>query len=118
MPVKRLKEAVRRNIKRFPGDFLFELTEEEHYSLRSQIATLKRGQHSKYVPFAFTEQGVAMLSGILNSDRAICVNIAIMRAFVQLRQFLESNKELAKKIEELEKAVAGGTASTEKAHGM
>ena len=105
--VKRLKEAVRRNIKRFPDDFLFELTEVEHLSLRSQIATLKRGEHSKYVPFAFTEQGVAMLSGILNSDRAIWVNIAIMRAFVQFRRFMESNKELARKMEELEKVVAG-----------
>jgi hypothetical protein len=74
--------------------------------LRSQIVTLKRGGHSKYLPFAFTEQGVAMLSGILNSDRAIQVNIAIMRAFVQLRRFLESNKELAISMEELEKAVA------------
>ena len=105
--VKRLKEAVRRNIKRFPPDFLYELSESEHQPLRSQIATLKRGEHSKYLPFAFTEQGVAMLSGILNSDRAIQVNIAIMRAFVQLRRFLESNKELAIKMEELEKAVAG-----------
>ncbi len=82
-------------------------TEEEYLALRSQIATLKRGEHSKYVPFAFTEQGVAMLSGILNSDRAICVNIAIMRAFVQFRRFMESNKELARKMEELEKVVAG-----------
>jgi hypothetical protein len=105
--VRRLKEAVRRNIKRFPQDFLFELSRDEHQSLRSQFATLKRGQHSKYSPFAFTEQGVAMLSGILNSDRAIQVNIAIMRAFVQVRSFLESDKALSRKIEELEKAVSG-----------
>ena len=105
--VKRLKEAVRRNIKRFPADFLFELSLEDYRSLRSQIATLKRGQHSKYRAFAFTEQGVAMLSGILNSDRAIQVNVAIMRAFVQLRRFLESNKELSRQIEALEKAVSG-----------
>jgi hypothetical protein len=72
--VKRLKEAVRRNRKRFPGDFLFELTKEEYMSLRSQNATLKRGQHSKFLPFAFTEQGVAMLSSILNSKQAIQVN--------------------------------------------
>jgi hypothetical protein len=105
--VKRLKEAVRRNIKRFPSDFLFELTEEEQISLRSQFASLKRGEHSKYRSFVFTEQGVAMLSGIINSDRAIHVNIAIMRAFVQLRKFVESNKDLSRKIEELEKAVSG-----------
>jgi hypothetical protein len=103
--VKRLKESVRRNIKRFPNDFVFELTKEEHQSLRSQFASLKRGKHSKYHSFAFTEQGVAMLSGVLNSDRAIAVNIAIMRAFVQLRQFMESNKELSMKIADLEQAV-------------
>jgi hypothetical protein len=88
-----LKEAVRRNIKRFPPDFLYELSEEEHQPLRSQIASLKRGEHSKYLPFAFTEQTVAMLSGILYSDRAIQVNIAIMRAFVQRKRFLESSKD-------------------------
>ena len=104
---KVLKQSVRRNMERFPEDFMFILSKEEFGSLRSQIVTLKRGEHSKYLPFAFTEQGVAMLSGILNSDRAIQVNIAIMRAFVQLRRFLESNKELAIKMEELEKAVAG-----------
>ena len=99
---KRLKAAVRRNIKRFPGDFMFELTKEEYYSLRTQNASLKRGEHIKYMPYAFTEQGVAMLSGILNSERAINVNIAIMRAFVQMRRLLESHKDLAMKIEELE----------------
>ena len=72
---KVLKQAVRRNIKRFPDDFMFELTEEENSALRSQFVTLKRGQHSKYLPFAFTEQGVAMLSSVLNSERAIEVNI-------------------------------------------
>jgi hypothetical protein len=72
---KVLKQAVRRNIKRFPKDFMFELTKQENQSLRSQNVTLKRGQHSKYLPFAFTEQGVAMLSSVLNSDRAIQVNI-------------------------------------------
>lgn len=105
--VKRLKEAVRRNLKRFPQDFLFHLMPEEYSSLRTQFATLKRGQHSKYLPFAFTEQGVAMLSSVLNSDRAIQVNISIMRAFVQLRQFLETNRELALKLEELERTVSG-----------
>ena len=97
-----LKQAVRRNIKRFPEDFMFELTEDENRALRSQNVTLKRGQHSKYLPFAFTEQGMAMLSSVLNSDRAIEVNIAIMRAFVQLRQMIVSNKQLARKLKELE----------------
>ena len=98
-----LKQAVRRNIKRFPVDFMFELTTDEYRSLRSHFVTLKRGQHSKYPPFAFTEQGVAMLSGILNSDRAIQVNIAIMRTFVQIRTIMQTNKQLANKIEKLEK---------------
>jgi hypothetical protein len=99
---KRLKAAVRRNIKRFPDDFMFELTKGEYHSLRTHFASLKRGGHIKYMPYAFTEQGVAMLSGILNSECAINVNIAIMRAFVQMRRMLETHKELAKKIEELE----------------
>ena len=105
VPTKVLKQAVRRNITRFPIDFMFELTENEADSLRSQIVTLKRGQHLKYLPFVFTEQGVAMLSSVLNSDNAIQVNIAIMRAFVQLRRFLESHRELALKIEELQRTV-------------
>ena len=107
VPTKALKQAVRRNIERFPEDFMFILSKDEFDSLRSQIVTLKRGEHAKYLSFAFTEQGVAMLSGILGSRQAISVNIAIMRAFVQLRRFLESNKELARKMEELEKAVTG-----------
>jgi len=104
---KVLKQAVRRNIKRFPDDFMFELTKEEKQSLRSQNVTLKRGQHSKYLPFAFTEQGVAMLSSVLNSDRAIDVNIAIMRAFVQLRRLMASHDELANKLAELERHLRG-----------
>ena len=100
---KALKQAVRRNIKRFPEDFMFELTKEEHESLRSQIVTLKRGQHSKYLPFAFTEQGIAMLSGVLTSDRAISVNLEIMRAFIHLRTMAFNVNKLAIKIEELEK---------------
>ncbi len=99
---KVLKQAVRRNIKRFPSDFMFELTKEENLSLRSQNVTLKRGQHSKYLPFVFTEQGVAMLSSILNSEWAIEVNIAIMRAFVQLRRMISSHDKLARKLAELE----------------
>lgn len=100
---KQLKRAVRRNIDRFPLDFMFPLTKDEYNSLRSQIGTLKRGEHSKYLPYAFTEQGVAMLSSILNSERAIKVNIAIMRAFVKMRKILESNESLAKKLKQLEK---------------
>ena len=100
---KVLKQAVRRNNKRFPEDFMFELTKHENQSLRSQNVTLKRGQHSKYLPFVFTEQGVAMLSSVLNSDRAIQVNILIMRAFVRLREMLASHKDLERKFEALEK---------------
>ena len=100
---RRLKEQVRRNSKRFPGDFMFALTWEETESLRSQIATLKRGGHIKYLPFAFTEQGVAMLSSVLNSDRAIEVNIQIMRVFTKLREMMATHKDLARKIEDLER---------------
>ena len=99
-----LKQAVRRNINRFPEDFMFELTEEEWTTLRSQIVTLKtgRGQHSKYLPFAFTEQGVAMLSSVLNNERAIEINIAIMRSFVSLRKFALTYEELTKRVTEIE----------------
>jgi len=100
---KQLKRAVRRNIRRFPPDFMFELTREEYNSLRSQIGTIKRGEHSKYLPMAFTEQGVAMLSSVLNSRRAIEVNILIMRAFVRLRQMVVAHKDLLQKIEEMER---------------
>jgi KaiC/GvpD/RAD55 family RecA-like ATPase len=102
---KRMNEAVRRNAARFPEDFMFQLSREEADSLRSQIATLKtgRGQHRKFLPNAFTEQGVAMISGILQSPRAVKVNIAIMRAFVRMRRMLVSHEELARKIDTLEK---------------
>ncbi|MDD5452556.1 MAG: ORF6N domain-containing protein [Desulfovibrionales bacterium] len=100
---KQLKRAVRRNIDRFPPDFMFELTKEEYDALRRQFGTLKRGEHAKYLPIAFTEQGVAMLSSVLNSKRAIEVNILIMRAFVQLRQMISSHKNLLRKVEEIEK---------------
>jgi phage regulator Rha-like protein len=105
VPTKRLNEQVRRNRGRFPEDFMIQLTGEEAEALRSQFATLKkgRGQHRKYAPFAFTEQSVAMLSSVLNSERAIEVNIAIMRAFVRLREMLASHKDLARKLENLEK---------------
>lgn len=102
---KVLNQAVKRNIERFPVDFMFQLTAEEAAGLRSQSVTLKigRGQHRKYQPYAFTEQGVAMLSSVLRSERAIHVNIEIMRAFVRLRLMLASNAELARKLAALEK---------------
>jgi hypothetical protein len=113
---KRLNEAVKRNIERFPADFMFQLSTEEEKNLRSQSVTLKRGQSSlrsqsatssshggrRTLPYAFTEQGVAMLSSVLRSPRAVEVNIAIMRTFVQLRSLMQSNKLLAEKIEKLE----------------
>jgi hypothetical protein len=103
--VKVLNQAVKRNLNRFPEDFMFQLTAEEAERLRSQIVTLEtgRGQHRKYLPFAFTEQGVAMLSSVLRSPRAVQVNIEIMRTFVRLRQMLAGNAELARKLESLEK---------------
>ena len=85
---KRLKEAVRRNIKRFPSDFMFELTKEEFATLRSQIATSNKRGGTRYMPYAFTEPGVAMLSSVLNSEVAIEININIMRAFIAVRQML------------------------------
>jgi phage regulator Rha-like protein len=99
-----LVQAVKRNLARFPADFMFQLTAEESRALRSQFATLKsgRGQHRKYPPYAFTEQGVAMLSSVLTSARAIAVNIQIMRAFVRMRELLTSNRELAQKLDQLE----------------
>ena len=112
--VKILNQAVKRNIDRFPEDFMFQLTAEEFANLRyqsgastlrSQIVTLKtgRGQHRKYLPYVFTEQGVAMLSSVLRSERAVQVNIEIMRAFVRLRQMLASHAGLARKLAALEK---------------
>lgn len=92
--VKNLNKAVNRNIERFPGDFMFRLTKEEYDFLRFQNGTIKngRGEHSKYLPYVFTEQGVAMLSGVLRSPIAIEVNIRIMRTFVAVRQYLASPK--------------------------
>lgn len=105
METKVLKQAVKRNLNRFPEDFMFVLTKAEYNSLRSQIVTLKngRGSHSKYLAFAFTEHGVAMLASVLNSDKAIQVNIAIVRAFIALREISLSMKELSVKIAALEK---------------
>ncbi|MCX5750333.1 MAG: ORF6N domain-containing protein [Candidatus Saganbacteria bacterium] len=104
-----LNKAVKRNIKRFPRDFMFQITKEEYESLRFQFGILKRGQHSKFLPYAFTQEGVAMLSGVLNSDRAIAVNIQIMRVFSGLRQILATHKELAAKLDLLESKVAGNS---------
>lgn len=99
---KRLNEQVARNRKRFPEDFMFQLTEEETDFLRSHFATSNRGGR-RYLPYVFTQEGVAMLSSVLNSERAIMVNIQIMRAFAQLRRMLLTNRGLRCKIEEMEK---------------
>ncbi|MBP6686911.1 MAG: ORF6N domain-containing protein [Lacibacter sp.] len=118
--IKVFNQAVKRNSKRFPDDFMFQLTKSEYDSLRSQIeasessdslrsqfVTLKsgRGQHRKYMPYAFTEQGVAMLSGILNSDRAIQMNIAIMRAFVEIRRILLKENDLKEQLKEIKERI-------------
>lgn len=104
VPTKRLNEAVKRNAKRFPTDFMFQLTAEEAESLRSQIATSNIGRGGRrYLPYAFTELGVAMLSSVLNSERAVQMNILVMRAFVGLRELLATHKDLARKMEELER---------------
>jgi hypothetical protein len=98
-----LNRAVFRNLESFPPDFMFQLTEAEYNSLRCQFGILKRGGHSKYLPRVFMEQGVSMLSSVLKSKRARLVNIQIMRTFVKLRELLNTHKELARKLEELEK---------------
>ena len=102
--IKSLNQAVKRNRARFPSDFMFRLSAQEAASLRSQTVTLERGRgrHRKYLPYAFTEQGVAMLSSVLRSSRAVHVNIEIMRAFIRLRHVVHPNGELAKKIARLE----------------
>ncbi|MCI0587197.1 MAG: ORF6N domain-containing protein, partial [Planctomycetes bacterium] len=108
IPTKALKQAVRRNRDRFPRDFMFQLTwEEGHRLLRSRFVILERGRHLKYRPFAFTEQGVAMLSSVLRSETAVRVNIAIVRAFVRLRRALAEHADLARKIEGLERRYDG-----------
>jgi hypothetical protein len=99
---KYLIQAVKRNIERFPPDFMFQLTQDEFSSLRSQIVTSKGKGGRRYLPYAFTEQGVAMLSSVLRSKRAIQVNIAIMRVFVRLRELMLSHRELAHRLAELE----------------
>ena len=107
-----LKQSVRRNIERFPNDFMFEITRDEYHFLRSQIVILENGQgkYSKYLPFAFTEQGIAMLSSVLNSKTAIATNIKIMRAFVAVRQLIlnppiNEVKELQREVRELKQYI-------------
>lgn len=104
---KSLNRAVKRNLDRFPADFMIQLTAEEAAASRCQFGTLKRGQHFKYLPCAFTEQGVAMLSSVLRSPQAVQVNIAIMRAFVRLRETLSLHRDLAHKLAELERRIEG-----------
>jgi hypothetical protein len=108
VPAKALVQAVKRNLERFPSDFIFQLTEQDLRILRSQFVTLSgaepggHGTHSKYAPYAFTEQGVAMLSSVLKSKRAIRTNVEIMRAFVRLRDLIGHNRELAQRLDVLE----------------
>jgi phage regulator Rha-like protein len=105
VPTKALLQAVKRNATRFPQDFMFQLTPAEFAALRSQSVTSKRGGR-RYLPYVFTEQGVAMLSSVLQSERAIAVNIQIVRTFVKLREWLATNKELAHKLQTLERKLA------------
>lgn len=102
-----LNKAVKRNTERFPSDFMFQLTPAEHEALRFQSGMIKRGrgQHRKYAPYVFTEQGVAMLSSVLRGPRAITVNIFIMRAFVKLREVLSTNRDLADRLASVETKV-------------
>ena len=110
--LRSLNQAVKRNVRRFPSDFMFQLDKKEmeiwksqivtSNSLRSQIVILKRGQHLKYLPYVFTEPGVAMLSSVLNSEKAVHVNIQIIRTFIKIREMIISNKALREKIEAME----------------
>src|SRR5947207_8688615 len=104
VPTKRLNEQVKRNAKRFPSDFLFQLSAEEAESLRSQFATLKggRGQHRKFLPYAFTENGAIMAANILNSPEAVRMSVFVVRAFVQMREMLAGSRELASELRKLE----------------
>ena len=113
VPLKRLNEQVKRNLSRFPKEFRFQLTKDEYYFLRSQFATLKvnasipndkggRGKHRKHLPYAFTEQGVSMLSAVLHSDYAIKVSVHTMNAFVEMRRFLINNESLFQKVNSIE----------------
>ena len=104
-PTKRLNEAVKRNLRRFPEEFMFQLTEEEGEVLRSQIATSNKGRGGRrYSPYVFTEYGVVMLSSVLHSERAIQTNILIVRAFIRMRELITSHKDVAARVEKLERS--------------
>ena len=104
VPTKRLNEAVKRNLARFPEEFMFELTQAEADSLRSQIATSNAGRGGRrYAPNVFTEYGIVMLSSVLNSERAIQVNLTLVRTFIRMRELLTTNKDLAERVEKLER---------------
>ena len=109
VPTKAFNQAVKRNAERFPGDFMFRLTKKEWESLRSQIVTLEigRGKYPKYLPYVFTEQGVAMLSSVLNSETAIRVNIQIIRVFTKMRELLLTHKDILLQLEKMEKKLTG-----------
>lgn len=110
---KRLKEQVKRNMERFPKHFMFELTQQENESLRSQFATLEKGQHSKYLPYVFTEHGILMLSNVLKSSRAIAVSIKIIDVFVELRKNLSDTVKLRMALEEVMKKTTNNTKNIE-----
>jgi phage regulator Rha-like protein len=105
--IRALNQAVKRNVERFPEDFMFQLSTEEYESLRSQFVTLKtgRGQHRKYLPYVFTEHGALMLGNVLKSERAVEISVHIVRAFVHLRELVSGHKELAQKLNQLERKV-------------
>lgn len=105
---KRLKEAVKRNIERFPEQYMFELSKNEYTSLRSQIASLKkgRGQHAKYFPYAFTEHGVLMVANVLKSKRAVKMSMRIIDVFIKMREMLSTHKDILLKLEQMEKQLS------------
>lgn len=111
-------KAVSRNLERFPEDFMFRLTKDEHKALIFQIGSLKRGQHSKYLPRVFTEQGVAMLSGVLRSERAVKINILIFRAFVRMRELLETNQVLREKLAAMERQLGSHSKQIREVYGV
>jgi hypothetical protein len=128
VPVRALNQAVKRNAARFPGDFVFQVTQTEAASLRSQIVTLdvgdssradaprtpsRRGRHRKYLPHAFTEHGAIMAATVLNSERAVQVSVLVVRAFVRLRQILAEHRDLARRIEALEREFTHKTSEHE-----
>jgi len=113
---KALNQAVKRNLERFPEDFMFQLTWEEASNSRSQFVTLKPGANVKYRPYAFTEQGVAMLSSVLKSPQAIAVNVEIMRAFVRLRELIATSKNLAHRLDDLEQRIEQKTETLSRRH--